>query len=490
MQNADFRDFFHFINHDEGAVLAADWALGEGKHPGVDFWYVYGLLPVVVAHVAFTLFGHTPFALLAVHVLFKGILGLAGGCLLAKMSPTRFGVLLAALAMLHSLPAILTPTHSMEAALISSSLLLWFDGKTRAALAVMAVGVFAKVSMPTVLLTEMCALVALRALRERRIASLSSLLVAPATLAATGLGLAAVFGFDSLRASENPFAGARDYAANQAGFFREGRTLWDPARHVGHALNWYLGSYAGSWILGSIVLVLLAFACGWRLALSALRGEAKSEPAGTKERSDELVAICGGGHLAFVLFFFGLAPPNYVYLLLLGLSPLLGKASLDLARRGVTSLAFVASGLVLAVAATSPIRAARQRFIGDWVRIGGLEATKEQALDWAAALKAARALGSVGHVGYVSNFSMIEPDVREVRYWIMMPGMETTPCVEEARQLSERVDAVIFSYNDDRTFARMPEFRDIVTRPRVYEGPYFSVVRGGAKGARSTDVAP
>jgi hypothetical protein len=490
VQNADFRDFFHFINHDEGAVLAADQAIVDGKHPGVDFWYCYGLLPVLVARVAFALLGHTPSAFLLPNILFKGVLALASGRILARVSPTRFGVLLTALAVLHALPTILTPTHSMEAALISASLLLWLDGRTRTALVVVAVGVFVKVSMPTVILAEMCALVALRALRERRLTPLVSLLVAPATLAAVGLSLGALFGFYPLRASEDPFTAGRGYAANNAGFFREGRTLWDPARHVGHALNWYLGSYAGSWILGAVVLVVIAIPCGWRIARSALRGEAHGVLARAEERTEELVAICGGGHLAYVLLFFGLAPPNYNYLLLLGLSPLLAKASVDVAHHRVRSLAFAVSGLVLAVAASAPIRDARQRLFGDRVQIGGLEATKDEAVDWTAALTAARALGSVGHVGYVSNFSMIAPDIREVHYWIMMPGMTTTPSVEEARQLDAHVDAVIFSYLDDRTFARMPEFDDIVARPRVYEGPYFRVVRGGGKDAKSTGVSP
>jgi hypothetical protein len=482
LANVTFRDFITVCNTDPGAVLQVDQAVLDGKHAGVDFYYCYGLLPIIFGRLAWAILGRTPTALLAVHALFTSCLAWASGSIFAKMAPTRCGALIAGLAILQAVPASIT-THSMEAALLAGSLLAWVSGKTRTALSFAALGMFAKVSMPTVVLTGMVGLLILRALREKRSSPLRDLLVVPVVLVVTGAVLGITYGFDSLVATENPLVGRNNYAANHMGFFHEGRDLWDPRLHPGHAINWYLGSGAGAWLLGTIALFAIAVPAAWRLIRGAIDREVTVESKATM--TDELVVLCAGGHLGFILVFFAPTPhiSHYAYMLVIGLSPLLARASITVRHARVAPLVFAASALTLLIAASAPIRRARQRFVGDFVAIGGLYAPKDVADDWTAARATAAAMGTVAHVGAVSNFAMIDPAVREVHYWFMMLGMPKNPSVAEMHRLADEADAVIFSKLDLATAGDIPELHDVFARPRIHDGPYFVVVRGATASA-------
>jgi hypothetical protein len=59
-------DFFSFDNvvfGDVGSVLTIDFLVTHGYRPVIDFGYLYGLLPIFLAHLWFRAIGRTPLAL-------------------------------------------------------------------------------------------------------------------------------------------------------------------------------------------------------------------------------------------------------------------------------------------------------------------------------------------------------------------------------------------------------------------------------------------
>src|SRR4051794_22254967 len=50
---------------DAGATLTLDRLVADGQRPGVDFVYLYGLLPIAVGRAWFAVWGATPYAFAA-----------------------------------------------------------------------------------------------------------------------------------------------------------------------------------------------------------------------------------------------------------------------------------------------------------------------------------------------------------------------------------------------------------------------------------------
>jgi len=473
--NANFASLMQICNHDAGAALRTDEIIALGQRPGVDFFYYYGPLPILLGRAFFAIFGRSPTALFAL----IGVFGTAFAAGLASIveffKPTRLGVLLVALASVHTI-TIPVPTHGLEAAFLIWSVAMRVRGHRSSALALAVCGIFAKISMGSVLLVGMIALTIFDVIRTRSSRPLVSLLAVPCALVILFVGCSLALGSASVIACFDPRLGAGLYQSADFGFLREGRNFWHPA---GHTLGWYLGGVPGPWIAASVVLLALAPSAAVRL----VRGVSRGIPRDGKAVADEILVVACVANLAFVTVFFGPSSlvSYYTWLLLVGVTPLLAGARWGSSRGGRGSrYGWLALAGFLILSSKSRIAHCINTVREPRVWVGGTSLSTDQAEDLQKALALAHATGRgvVTVVARVANFGRVDPTLRQGRYWMMEVGMRTTPSVAELVSLARSSDALFGSQYDCRTLMKIPELQPILTASeRIYEGKYFFVMR-------------
>jgi hypothetical protein len=481
----DYRAFNDICNHDPGAVLRLDEVISQGARPGADFFYYYGLLPVFISHVFFGVFGHSPLALF--ELLFAisccSYVGLAWT--ISAFRPSRLGALLLAIAAGHATFQA-TPTHALETALLVWAVALRIRGRNTGALVVASVALFAKMSMPTVILAEFAGLSALDAVRTRTLRPLLPLLVIP-TVFLVGAGLSiAWMGVPAFISEFNAPAAAALYRAYDLGFFREGRHFWSP---VGHTLGWYTGFVAGPWCVGSMILAVLAV----RGAVRSLRAAFKGAP---RDISEETLAMCGFANLAFVLGFYGPAISAYYYtwLVLVGMTPILARAKLGLDEDGVmrarpwaAAFGWVSLSVALLLSQTTAakhfVHFARERT----VNVGSTYMNPDQADELKATLALGHSVGGgvIAAIARTANFGLVDPTIREGHYWMLLVGAPMTKAVTETAHLAQTSDTIFVTKFDyaGGLLTRIPAFKAVLDgSERLHDGKYFLLLRGN-KGA-------
>jgi hypothetical protein len=410
------------------------------------------------------------------------LLGLLAGGLSAGLASitlafrsTRLGAVLIAIIVSQVItPGI--PTHALEAALLVWAFAMRIRGRTFAAIALATAAVFVKISMGTVMVLEFAGLAVLDAIRTRSARPLVALAAVP-LVAVAGVGIgASTFGLKSLASGFDPGAGAAVYRAYDLGFFREGRNFWHPA---GHTIGWYVGGLAGVWIVASLVLCVFAA----RGAVRILRATfARTENA--TQTADEANVIAGFANLAFILAFF--APSAgcvyyYCWVPLAGLIPALASAHFGpRADRPWAPLGWAAVGLGLVLSSTAPLRAFAQFLREPRVRLGGLSVPLDEADEWKSTMALAHSVGdgAVTAVARVANFDVVEPSVREARYWMMLKGMRNTPALDELMELVRTSDTLLVTKHDYDQILPVPEFHALLTTSeRLHDGKYFLLLR-------------
>lgn len=475
LSNAGYTEFDWICNLDPGAVLRTDEIIAQGQRPGSDFFYYYGPLPLLVSRAFFFVFGRSPIALLALLGVIGAVFaeGLVSIALLFKS--TRLGVLLIAVAMVHVVTPPM-PTHGLEAALLVWAVALRLRGHNALAIALVCCGFFAKISMSSVLLAGLAALVVCDAIRARSPRLLTPLVVVPVVLAVVFFGSSLAFGTASVLACLDPRGGANLYKAANLGFLREGRNLWHPA---GHSLGWYLGGLPGPWLAASLVLLARASAAAVRFVRGLLVRVARDQQA----MQDETCLIAGVAHLAFVVGFFGISAwvTYYTWLLLVGLTPVLARASWGSRRAsGASRFAWVALAVFLLLSTKSPVARFFDAFRRPLARVGETWMPVDEARELKESLAVAHGTGAgiVTAVAHVANFGLVDPTLRQGRYWMMQAGMLTTPSVAELLRLARTSDALFVSQIDYAPLLKIPELRPLLTETeRLYEGKHFIVLR-------------
>jgi len=480
--NAGYTEFDWICNLDPGAVLRADEIIAQGQRPGVDFFYYYGPLPLLVSKAFFFVFGRSPLSLLALLAVIGA--GFAAGLasVVQFFKPTRLGVLLIAVASLHVITPPM-PTHGLEAALLIWAVALRIRGHHALALTLACCGFFAKISMSSVLLLGLAALVVCDAIRSKSSRPLASLVVIPFALAALFVGSSLAFGTASVLACLDPRGGADLYKFADLGFLREGRSLWHPA---GHTLGWYLGGLPGPWLAASVVLLARAPGAAVRFLRGLLGRVARDEQA----IKDETSVITCVAHLAFVGVFFSLSSwvTYYTWVLLVGLTPLLARAHLGCSRvEGTTRYGWLALAVFLLLATKAPVAhfvdvlRHPRAWIGDtWMPVDEARELKESL-----AIAHGTGAGIVTVVAHVANFGLVDPTLRQGRYWMMQAGMRTTPSVAELLRLARSSDALLVSQIDYAPLLKIPQFQPLLTKTeRLHEGKHFIVL--GAPNAQLT----
>jgi len=475
LANAGYTEFAWMCNLDPGAVLRTDEIIAQGQRPGLDFFYYYGPLPLQMSRAFFFVFGRSPLALLALLALLGA--GFAAGLasIVQFFQPTRLGVLLIAVASVHVITPPM-PTHGLEAALLIWAVALRIRGHHALALTLACCGFFTKISMSSVLLAGLVALVVCDAIRAKSSRPLAPLAVAPVALAVLFVGSSLSFGTASVLACLDPRGGGDLYKAANLGFLREGRNLWHPA---GHTLGWYLGGLPGPWLAASVVLLARASGAAVRFVRGLLGRVARDE----QTIQDEIRLITGVAHLAFVVVFFSISSwvAYYTWLLVVGLTPLLGRARLDSARSdGTSHYGWLALSAFLLLSTKAPVarfvEVLRQprAWVGDtWMPVDEARELKESL-----AVAHGTGAGIVTVVAHVANFGLVDRTLRQGRYWMMQAGMRTTPSVAELLRLAQSSDALFVTQSDYAPLLRIPQFLPLLTKTeRLHEGKYFIVLR-------------
>lgn len=252
--------FPRFAFFDNGWALTTDGLLDAGAVPARDFAYTYGLTSLLVNRAAFAAFGATPHVASAL-VLVAGLFAVAGVWRLAVA--LRLGWLAAA-AILVATPLMLplfdfpSPTHTLEAALLTFALAEQAKGKPGRALALAAVAVTVKPALGYVyglaLVVQILATPDANGWHRLR-----RLLPAVAGGGGWLAALVAAFGIDAVLQTQLPGNARQEYDDLGCGFFAVlGKPFWLPV-YLGD-WNYFAASPVGVWSVGTLLLLIGAAA--------------------------------------------------------------------------------------------------------------------------------------------------------------------------------------------------------------------------------------
>ncbi len=466
---------------DGGGSLLVQQLVGEGLRPGVDFFYPYGLLPVLIVRSWCTLFGFSVTAVVALTAFCN--LSIAWGLArfaTAVQAPRVALVLLAVATPLVIQSYYLNVTHALEAALLVHALAAQARGARSRALALVVVSAFVKASMAYVygllLLLQLAG-----SMRSRYLhGTLSNWWreLSPAMIVGSSclIGLSARFGPRPLLATQIPTAGRHAYAIMNYGFFCGiGRNFWHPP---GAGINYYLGRFAGAWLACSGLLVIAN-------VVSFLRPFASrpAEPIGSVVRARrEMLLVTLILHTMFVCFFYGVAWDwrNYGFVLVLGAVCAIGSG-----RAGAsTGAALIALMLVVHSRTARDQRDAYRRLSPSSVT-ANLWASAEEHDEWQHVLELTRGRRPVLFKMSGCAGSLF-PAFQETGAWyVVAPLLGLLPPPESERLLARLTAATdVVVHYEVRPVLALPEFqRAMANRSLYWHGRQFDVYRSTAMGA-------
>lgn len=279
---------------DPGADLTSYHLIRHGWVPYDEFGYIYGLIPLIIGDAWYRVFGLGPWASAALD--WAGMISVAAILTISACSVKRKAWAMH-LFLALAIPILMQRRSAnsakvFEALLMSLSFYYLIKERRGSALTAMTACVFAKSGVPASLVAVLGMLILAREWKKplalvRTIGPAVGLSIALFAICLVRFGLSATVN------SIIPADGAKIYAANHFGFFHGiGRNFWNPP---GVRLGYYIGTVAGFWLAGTVVLLGGGLAALRRLALgrSAHRG------------TDECIVLCALGHAVFVTFAFG-----------------------------------------------------------------------------------------------------------------------------------------------------------------------------------------
>jgi hypothetical protein len=300
---------------DYGSELTIQYLAREGYRPSIDFFYHYGLLPILAGNIWFGALGITPIAYFAASFLcgLFMVRGLARFAVALELTPVGIAFLIASFPV-AIMPAYPHLAHSIEALLFCNALAEQASGKHSRALALVTAAVFAKPSLAYVFGLLLLLIIALQARPDKGSPSRQFfLLILPAagTASILTIALAIVYGPRALLKTVMPTKGAFLYRLVNYGPSSVARFLHPP----GVRINFYLGTITGFWGLGSIWLIV----CG-ALLVPTLWNRSNSDR--SVQAAKEIVVTCSLLHLAFIFLAFGnpFSWEYYSYILVMGIA--------------------------------------------------------------------------------------------------------------------------------------------------------------------------
>lgn len=468
---------------DLGASLKLSQLLSQGYRPTIDFYYPYGLLPLLFGRLWFGLLGSSPWAYVAATLGCNLLLawGLARFVVTLRAGPAAVVFLLVTLDFVAR-PVYLNLTHAFEAALLVNALAEHTRGRRGIALALVTICAFVKPSMAYVYGAILLALTVADLVRSRAPLEGWRRVLGPAVVTGVALAvlLVASFGLEALFNVQFPIKGAASYKYVNYGFFHGvGRNFWNPP---GVRLTYYLGTPAGLWIAATLVLIIGGMTVAWR-------GLRRSDDEGGRLVGEVALSTLLM-HVAFVWLFYGAAWDWIAYFFVLAM----GVVAVIRQGRWGTHVAAVLAALALlghksnvedyyrAWTTTAPSAAT-----------GGLWATPREQAEWAHVLQltqgrrpmlvslsgAAEAQFPqfVGTGSFYVHSALIEP---------LMPPPE----LERITSRLRAAPMVVVVRNSPADVEGIPQFRQAMAGCRLaWRGEHFDVYRcnegQGGRGSRA-----
>ncbi|MBF6561199.1 MAG: hypothetical protein IVW56_12990 [Candidatus Binataceae bacterium] len=321
--------FNAFAFADPGSWIADQFVAAHGARPGVDFGYLYGLLPILIGRGWFGLFGLTPWAFEAAMIVCGLLIALAMTRLAHALRLSAVAIIFLAFALPVGIPpAYFSLAHALEAVLLAHAVAAHAGGKRSAALVLATAACFARPAMGYVYGAMLVVTIVLNVTRTAPTATwrarASALVreITPAALTAIALVaiLTFVYGPRSMAATILPIAGMRAYRLMHYGFFGPwGRTFWYVP---GASIFAYAATVAPFWLAASIWVIVAGVVAAWQILRNAASA-GRTERAGNESaRRNEIVACCGGMIAMFIFVMFG-GPTSwsiYSYLLVMGVA--------------------------------------------------------------------------------------------------------------------------------------------------------------------------
>ena len=500
-----------FAFEDAGASLATLVLTASGDRPGVDNGYLYGLLPMAATQGWYGLFGATPGAALSAWVLANVLVacGLARFAVHARVGWPGVAVMLAA----TPLVGVQSLAHAIEPVLLVNALAEQARGRRSAALALVTLCAFDKPSMAYVygliLVVTILGGFFARGPKPSWLDRARALIPAIVVGVVCVLLLAGLYGPGTLANSLFPSRAAAVYKEGGFGFFHGvGRNFWRPP---GAGFRYYLGTPAGFWLAGSLVLILGAshhtpsprpsprqrgegvirsprpfgervrvrgFRPGPVLldALGAVEGFVHPSKDDADGQNREVVATCAALHLAFVCCFFGNAWSYNYYLYILTM----GLAALSPRTRRHSSLV-----LILAACALLGQKASIADNLSSWRSLErrpetlGLWVLPDEGAEWSHVLSLVRG-GRPSLLATSDGASCLFPDFAPAVLWYASPGNLTRVEIRRKRaQLSSSPFVIETPSIYDRWPSdQFPTFREALSGSElVFPGTYYRVYR-------------
>ncbi len=461
------RHFVFTAFEDYGGTLNVQRLLELGYRPGVDFYYPYGLLPLLVARGWFGLFGRSTLAYAALTVVCESLVGLGlGRCARALRLPTLGVVFVAVAAPLIVPYTYFNVTHAVEMVLLVHALAEHARGRHSVALSLVTACAFVKPSMAYVYGLVLFLLLVRLQLQKR--SSLVSWLRAMGAPALTGLCIASVllciYGVAAMIKVQFPSGSRQTYELIGYGFFNgTGRDFWRPP---GARPKFYLGTFAGVWLTMTGLLVVGAVVALWRAVTRRT----------WLSLSDEFAVTTALLHVSFVCFFYGNAGSwsYYAFALILGTA-----ATLTTYRRAALPFLVLVSMLMLVHARMIPDRLKVWRTYSPSAATAGLWATDRQRQEWHQVLDMTSGQSPL-ILSPAGCAAMLFPSFHGTDNWWtsivtlpIMPGAELTRIQARVHAASTVVVAMV-----SRDIVQSPQMHDSFRNfIRTWHGDVFDVYR-------------
>jgi hypothetical protein len=455
---------------DPGGDLTLYEELARGRIPYRDFSYEYGLLPLPLGLLWFTIFGRTPATYLAA-VFLCNVLILWAFTRFARALEVRIvGKTWLLVTLGVFVPSnYVTVGHALEAVLITHALAELARGHRSSALALATAALFTRPCMAYFLGLLLLVLLVVEARRAagsseggRWFAAFGRSILPAFVTGVALLGLLSVrFGPAVALESLLPLTGMREY--EHMGYTPSHLLRAMLLPNVKHLLNYYLGTHTAMLVLGTLALTICAGSAGCRVRRGPLE----------RKQADCLLA-CAALNVAFYAIVSG-PIPQYMYLIGLGVTAM--EAT------GVTARRFIMVVLIpiACLGYYSDIRGLRTEWSHKQAdqRLGGLWCSQEMASDWFRARDLTRGENPALLSRTSGYHQLFDGFVRPTSRYLDRGLQTETELHREVVRLQRARYVVRPTQGLDRSLLEIfPEFAAALAPMQViWKGPYFMVYR-------------